>query len=191
MQGYLDAIARDPNPETEVRELLEQAVNRLHLLCGNLLRRSYPRLMRPPLNLQPEEMLSGVVERLLKALRTARPENVRGFFALANRHMRWELNDLARKLDHQPRAEPIVESAVAAAMSSTSEPSPNTRRMLQAIDELLPDEREVFCLVRLHGLSHADAAAVLDVSCKTVQRRLHRGMLLLVEALNDLQPPVA
>jgi RNA polymerase sigma-70 factor (ECF subfamily) len=29
----------------------------------------------------------------------ARPTNVRQFFALANQHLRWELNDLARRLD--------------------------------------------------------------------------------------------
>ena len=42
---------------------------------------------------------SAVAERLLKAMREARPVNVRQFFALANQHMRWELNDLARRLD--------------------------------------------------------------------------------------------
>ena len=52
-----------------------------------------------PLNLQAEEMLSAVVERLLKALREARPATVRQFFALASQHMRWELNDMARRLD--------------------------------------------------------------------------------------------
>ena len=54
------------------------------------------RLTQPPLNLQPDEMLSAVVERLLKAMRSARPRTVRQFFALVNQHMRWELNDLAR-----------------------------------------------------------------------------------------------
>ena len=38
-----------------------------------------------------------MIERLLKALRAARPQTVREFFALANQHMRWELNDLARR----------------------------------------------------------------------------------------------
>jgi RNA polymerase sigma-70 factor (ECF subfamily) len=49
--------------------------------------------------LQTDELLSAVTERLLKALRDARPPTVRGFFALANQHMRWELNDMARRLD--------------------------------------------------------------------------------------------
>src|SRR5947208_12045373 len=75
VQGYLDALGaldRDTPPEPIVRALLEQAVRRLEALCGNLLQRSYPRLMQPPLNLQPEEMLSAVVERLLKAMREVR-----------------------------------------------------------------------------------------------------------------------
>jgi RNA polymerase sigma-70 factor (ECF subfamily) len=36
-----------------------------------------------------------VVERPLKALREARPTSAWQFFALANPHMRWELNDMA------------------------------------------------------------------------------------------------
>jgi len=68
------------------------------------LHRSYPRLTQPPSNAQADEPLSAVTERLLKALREARPRTVRPLFALANQHMRWELNDLARRLDNQPVA---------------------------------------------------------------------------------------
>ena len=92
-----------------MRALLDQAVRRLHQLCATLLHRSYLRLTRPPLNLQADEMLSSVVERLLKALREARPATVRQFFALAGQHMRRELNDLARRLDEQPRASEAIE----------------------------------------------------------------------------------
>jgi hypothetical protein len=69
------------------------------LLCATLLHRSYPRLTQPPSNVQADELLGAVTERLLKALREARPRTVRQLFALANQHMRWELNDLARRLD--------------------------------------------------------------------------------------------
>jgi hypothetical protein len=62
------------------------------------------------LNLQPDELLGAVVERLLKAMRTVRPQTVRQFFALVNLHMRWELNDLARRLDDQPAAERCEDS---------------------------------------------------------------------------------
>ena len=99
VQRYLDELAGDSPAEPIVRALLDRAVRRLHLLCATLLHRSYPRLTQPPLNLQADELLGAVAERLLKALREARPRTVRQFFALANQHMRWELNDLARRLD--------------------------------------------------------------------------------------------
>src|SRR5215469_4520725 len=102
VQRYLDALTGEAPAEPIIRALLDRSVRRLHLLCASLLYRSYPRLTRPPLNLQTEELLSAVVERLLKALREVHPGTVRQFFALAGRHMRWELADLARRLDKQP-----------------------------------------------------------------------------------------
>lgn len=188
VQRYLEAIAGDQRAETMVRELLDRAVRRLHLLCANLLRRSYPRLARPPLNLEPEEVLSAVVERLIKALRAVRPGNVRQFFALANQHMRWELNDLARRLDQLPPIHSIDDGALAGADDDDGPLSPIGLRMLQAIDDLPEDEREAFGLVRIQNLTHGETAEVLGVSTKTVQRRIHRAMLLLARALHDLRP---
>jgi RNA polymerase sigma-70 factor (ECF subfamily) len=192
VQRYLDDLAgvRGDSPaEPVVRELLASAVNRLHVLCSSLLFRSYPRLTYPPLNLQTEELLSSVAERLLKAMREVRPKTVRQFFALANQHMRWELNDLARRLDEQSAAVELRDSLVPApAESSASQISPNTRRILDVIGNLPEEEREVFNLVRIQGMSQPEAAAVLGVSPKTVQRRLNRGLLLLSDQLADLKP---
>jgi RNA polymerase sigma-70 factor (ECF subfamily) len=165
------------------------SVNRLRLLCSSMLLRSYPRLMRPPLGLQVDEMLGAVVERLLKAMRSVKPTGVRQFFALANQHMRWELNDVARRLDNEAHAQQVRESLVAAAPeSSESGLTPNARRILDAIEGVPDDEREVFDLVRIQGMSHAEAAEVLGVSSRTVQRRLNRAVLILSENLGDLLP---
>jgi RNA polymerase sigma-70 factor (ECF subfamily) len=161
----------------------------LRLLCGTLLHKSYPRLTRPPANLETDELLGDVVAGLLTALRKTRPPTVRRFFALANQHMRWQLNDLAQRLDQQPAEAALVESGVAASPSSMdSGLSPDARRILEVIDGLPEDEREVFELVGIQGLTHAEAAMVLDVSQKTVQRRLHEARLLLAERLADLRP---
>jgi hypothetical protein len=105
IQRCLDALQRDPAAEPLIRDLLERAVRRLRLLCATILKRSYPRLTQPPLNLETDELLDGVVAGLLTALRTVRTQTVRQFFGLANQHMRWQLNDLARRLDEQPHPE--------------------------------------------------------------------------------------
>jgi RNA polymerase sigma factor (sigma-70 family) len=188
VQGYLDDLADGRPAEPVIRALLEQAVHRLHELCAALLHRSYPRLTRPPLNLQVEEMLGAVVERLLKALREIRPATVRQFFALASQHMRWELNEMARRLDEQPTAVELREGLVAAPASSDSQLTADVRRMLEAIERLPEGEREAFELVRIQGISQAEAARTLEVSVATVNRRLSRGVQLLAAELGDLYP---
>jgi RNA polymerase sigma-70 factor (ECF subfamily) len=189
IQRYLDALPGDAAAEPVVRELLERAVGRSRLLCATFLYKSYPRLTRPPVNLETDELLGGVVAGLLTALLTTRPPTVRRFFALANQHVRWLLNDLARRLDQQPAAAALAETGVAAPPASTASGlSPDGRRMLGAIEGLPEDEREVFDLIGIQGLTHAEAAAVVGASEKTVQRRLNRARLLLAERLADLRP---
>jgi RNA polymerase sigma-70 factor (ECF subfamily) len=188
VQRYLIELASDSPAEPVIRALLGRAVRRLHQLCATLLYRSYPRLTRPPLNLQPDEMLGAVVERLLKALREARPADARQFFALACQHMRWELNDLVRRLDNQPAAVELDEGLVPAPPSSASGLSPDGLRMLAAIEGLPEGVREAFDLVRIQGLSQTEAAQLLEVSVMTVSRRLNRGLQLLAATLGDLYP---
>jgi RNA polymerase sigma-70 factor (ECF subfamily) len=140
------------------------------------------------LNLRPDELLDAVVERLLKAMHSVHPQTVRQFFALVGQHMRWELNDLARRLDEQPTLVELDDEKVSAPSSGSSLLTPNGRRMLQAIDRLPDDEREIFDLLRIQELTQMEAAEVLGVSAKTVQRRLNRALLLLAKELDDLRP---
>jgi RNA polymerase sigma factor (sigma-70 family) len=186
IQRYLQELADGAPAEPIVRALLDRSVRRLHLLCNAVLHRGYPRLTRPPLNLQSDEILSALVERLLKALREARPATSRQFFALAGQHIRWELNDLARRFDQQPRAVEALDEMVAAPYGSDSSLSPAGRRMIERIDALPADEREAFDLVRIHGMTQTEAAEVIGVAPKTVKRRLKRGLQLLTENLRDL-----
>ncbi|QVL31786.1 sigma-70 family RNA polymerase sigma factor [Telmatocola sphagniphila] len=188
VQGYLDQLAGDSPPELIVKALLDRAVRRLHQLCNRLLYKSYPRLTRPPLNLQAEEMLSAVVERLLKALREARPTTVRQFFALASQHMRWELNDLARRLDKSPASLELHDALLNAPASSDSGLSPEGRKIFEAIDSLPEAEREAFDLVRIQGMTQVEAAELLGISTVTLKRRLKRGVELLTSKLGDLGP---
>jgi RNA polymerase sigma factor (sigma-70 family) len=188
VQRYLDDLAGDAPADPIIRALLGRAVGRLEMLCGNMLFRSYSRLTRPPLNLETDDVLGAVVERLLKAMRAVRPRTVREFFALANQHMRWELNDLARRLDEQPADLELREGLVPAPASSGSGLTPDARRILETIDGLPADEREAFDLVRIQGLTQGEAAEVLGMSAMTVRRRLNRAVVLLAERLKDLRP---
>jgi RNA polymerase sigma-70 factor (ECF subfamily) len=187
VQRYLDELDGDSPAEPIVRALLDRSVCRLHLLCATLLHRSYPRLTQPPLNLQAEELLGAIAERLLKALREARPRTVRQLFALANQHRRRELNDLAGRLDSQPISVDLCEGLGPTPASSVPGLSPDGYRMLPATGELPEEEREVFDLVRIHEMSHAEAAQLLGVSTVTVKRRLNRGLWLLAEQLAGLR----
>jgi RNA polymerase sigma-70 factor (ECF subfamily) len=188
VQKYLDGMAGDTPADPIIRALLDRATRRLYQLCASLIHRSYPRLAKPPLNLDADEMLGAVVERLLKALREVRPGNVRQFFGLANQHMRWELNDLARRLDEQPKAVDLADRDVPAPPGSESSFTQEGRRMLDAIGGLPDDEREAFELVKLQGMTQADAARILGVTAVTVKRRLNRALRLLTEQLSDLRP---
>ncbi len=189
VQHFLNDLNGDSPAEPIIRDLLSHAAGRLHLLCASMLSREYPRLTRPPLNLQPEEMLSGLVERLLKAMQKTRPPTVRQFFALVNQHMRWELNDLARRLDERSHAVELHDEFVPAPENSGSGLSPNTRRILDAIESLPAEEREAFELVRIQGMAPSEVAGIVGVTERTVQRRLNRGVFLLMGALADLRPP--
>jgi RNA polymerase sigma-70 factor (ECF subfamily) len=188
VQRYLDELAGDAPADPIIRALLDRAVGRLEMLCAGMLYRSYPRLTRPPVGLQADEVLGAVVERLLKAMQAVRPRTVREFFGLANQHMRWELNDLARRLDERPADVELREGLVASPASTGSGLGSDARRILGAIDGLPDDEREVFSLVRIQGLTQGEAAEVLGVSVKTVQRRLNRAVQILAEVLEDLRP---
>jgi RNA polymerase sigma-70 factor (ECF subfamily) len=191
VQRYLDELAGDSPAEPIVRALLDKSVRRLHVLCSTWLFERYPRLTRPPLNIEADDMLSALVERLVKALQSLRPQTVRQFFGLANRHIHWELNDLARRLDKQAPLLELPSDDVPAPASSDSGLSDDGRRMLEAIDRLPDDEREAFDLVRIQGLSHTEASHIIGVTPLTVKRRLNRGLRLLVKQLSDLEPPDA
>jgi RNA polymerase sigma-70 factor (ECF subfamily) len=189
VQQYLDELAGDSPAEPIVRALLDKSARRLHVLCSTWLFQKYPRLTRHPLNVEADEMLSALVERLMKALRSVRPQTVRQFFSLANQHIRWELNDLSRRLDKQPHFVEVESDEVPALASSGSGLSEDGYRMLEAIDNLPEDEREAFDLVRIQGMTNTEVSQNLGVTPLTVKRRLNRGLRLLANQLSDLEPP--
>ena len=57
--------------------------------------------------------------------------------------------------------------------------------LTQHINELRPDNRIVFVLRDIHGLSTDDTASILGLSVPAVKSRLHRARLYLRERLED------
>ena len=91
-------------------------------------------------------------------------------------------------LDEQPAAEDLREELVPSPVTSGSGLTPDGLRMLQAIEALPEDERETFDLVRIQGLTQAEAAEIPGVTIRTVRRRLNRSVLVLTQQLDDLRP---
>jgi RNA polymerase sigma-70 factor (ECF subfamily) len=131
-----------------------------------------------------EDHTTAVVQGDLDDL--ARPESVRQFFGSAKRHLRWELNDPARRLDEQPAAQELCDESLPAPASSDSGLTPDGCGILAAIDSLREGELETFDLVRIEGMAQSEVAEVFEASVMMVVRRLNRSLPLLAATLGDL-----
>jgi RNA polymerase sigma-70 factor (ECF subfamily) len=167
-------------------ELLRQVEDRLKRLARKMLR-SFPAVRR-------WEETSDVVQngslRLLRALQAVRPQSTQHFFALASKHMRYELLDLTRhyrQLNALHQSNGVADSASTPAHEPL-DPAPSLDELEQwcevhrKIDELPEQEREVVDLHFYQGLTKAEVAELLGVNVRQVQRlwnaalqRLHRG----------------
>jgi RNA polymerase sigma-70 factor (ECF subfamily) len=168
LAGALDALPEDTAAEPVIRELV-RAAGRLRLRCATLLYKSYPRLARPPVNLEADELCGGVVAGLLTALRRSGPRPCGGSSLWPTGTCAGSSMDLARRLDERSAAAALQESRIL-----PPAPPLDGRRMLGTIEGLAEDEREVLDLIGNQELTHPEAAAVVGVSVKTVQRRLNR-----------------
>jgi RNA polymerase sigma-70 factor (ECF subfamily) len=196
MQRCLDRLrAGDPAAR---RDLLGIASVRLRRLARKMLRAD-GRLRRW---VESGDVLNDAVLRLSRALEAVAPETPREFFRLAALQVRRELVDLGRHhfgpcgaaAHHQsiPPQEGIPGGAPAAADSPDCRDEPSAlaawAEMHEKAGALPEQQRETFDLVYYQGLSHAEVAALLGVSTKTVQRRWHAACLALHELMGGELP---
>jgi len=141
-------------------------------------------------------VLQNALLRLVSALREAKPQTSREFLALAALQIRRELLDLARQF-YGPHGMGANQDSVAGAGSQA--PTPEDKADLshepcslaqwtelhQHIDALPEEEREIVGLIFYQGLSQAEAAEVLGVSVRTVQRRWHAALCQLHGVWSD------
>jgi RNA polymerase sigma-70 factor (ECF subfamily) len=167
-------------------ELIRHSCGRLEQLTRRMLR-GFPGVQRWE---QTDDVLQGALLRLLRALKAVRPASVREFFGLANEQVRRELLDLARHYygpegpgaRHATRgAEEDGENPLHERADLSHEPGGLAEwcELHRHIRELPEDEREAVGLLFYQGLTQAEAAAVLGVTVRTVQRRWQAALLKL------------
>ncbi len=139
---------------------------------------------------ETDDVLQNAMLRLVTALRDVKPVTARDFLALAALQIRRELIDLARRF-YGP--EGIGANQESRAPEDSHHPGPEHKGDLshepsslaqwtelhQQIGALPDDEREVVGLLFYQGLSQAEAAEVLNISVRTVQRRWHTALCKL------------
>lgn len=183
-----------------VEQLLPQAVagdqaalNALLRHCENrftaLTRRMLGDFRRVRRWMETDDILQNALVRLVKSLQHVKPASPRDFLALAALQIRRELIDLARRCygpqgiganhDSVPNASPDP-------ADGGEEPSALAQwtELHEQIGKLPDDEREVVDLLFYQGLSQAEAAAILGISMRTVQRRWHAVLFKLHRVWN-------
>lgn len=193
MEGCLERLrAGDP---TARDELLRHAYDRLQRLTRKMLK-GYPGVKRWA---QTDDVLQNALLRLLRALQEVSPSTVREFFALTTEQIRRELLDLARHYygpqglgaKHATHAEGDSRDRPAYDKPDLShEPAALALwcEFHEQVKALPPEEREVVGLLFYQGLTQADAAAVLQVTVRTVQRRWQAALLKLHHVLRGQWP---
>jgi RNA polymerase sigma-70 factor (ECF subfamily) len=181
-----DASARD--------ELIRHAYGRLQRLTRKLLR-AYPGVRRWD---QTDDVLQNSLLRLLRALNDVRPSSPREFFALTAQQIRRELLDLARRYygphglgaNHATRPDDAAGPPPHERADGTHEPASLAvwREFHERVRELPPEELEVVDLLYYQELTQAEAAALLGVTVRTVQRRWQSALLRLNGMLKGQWP---
>jgi RNA polymerase sigma factor (sigma-70 family) len=162
-------------------ELLSRASERLSRLARKMLRDN-PRVGRWE---ESDDVLQNALLRLHRALEEVYPPTVRDFFRLAAAQIRRELIDLARHY-FGPEGLGANHASVANLPGSANgspgppEPAASTHdpgrlamwtEFHQQIGLMPGEAREVFDLLWYQGLTQAEAAKLLNLSERTLQRR--------------------
>ncbi len=166
-------------------EILRHVRVRLERLTRKMLQ-DYPRVRRYE---QTDDVLQSAILRLLGALRDVRPTSTRDFFGLAGLQIRRELLDLAKHY-YGPEGEganhaslpPDRSGAVMPERADAAEEPSDAAAWCEFHEKIAllnDDEREIFGLLYYQGLTQAEAAVILNVTVRTVQRRWQSALLSL------------
>lgn len=177
-------------------ELFLHATTRLERLTRKMLKR-YPNVHRWA---QTDDVLQNALARLLRSLEQVKPATLRDFFGLSTEMIRRELIDLARHYfgpqgmganhassagdesdDRPPAHERADSSADAHALLAWQE-------FHERIKELPEENFAVFDLVYYQDLTQSEAARLLGISERTVQRRWQAALVEINKLLGGRWP---
>jgi RNA polymerase sigma factor (sigma-70 family) len=190
IQACLDRLRRGDDSARSA--LLECACGRLSRLAHSMLK-GFPRVQRWE---QTDDVLQNALVRLRRALETTSPESARSFLNFAAVQIRRELIDLARHYEgptgmpaHQDsqimtngsRESPM--ERMAAAETNDPERLEAWSKFHRCVESLNEQDREAFDLLWYQGLTQGEAAEVLGLSEKTVNRRWVAARMRLGMAL--------
>jgi RNA polymerase sigma-70 factor (ECF subfamily) len=170
-------------------EMLRAVSGRLERLARKMLGR-FPGVRRWA---DTDDVLQNAVLRLLRALPGVQPDSMRAFFGLAAEQIRRELLDLHRHF-FGPQGVGAKHASDGGLNSPAPEPSDRTddprdlddwRAFHEEVARLPAEEREVMDLLFYHDMTQAEAAELLQVSVRTVQRRQDAALLRLHHLLKD------
>lgn len=180
-------------------DLINHTSERLRQLA-HLMLKGYPRLKRWE---ETGDVLQSALVRLWRAIEDVKPATLRDYYRLATLQIRRELLDLVRhhfgpqgpaahyqtnpleRLSSSRPSAPAHDGADASHDPGRLAAWSEFHRQAAALPE---EEREVFDLVWYQGVSHTEAAALLDVSAKTIKRRWQAACLKLHDALGGQLP---
>jgi len=196
LQVLLDRYLSDD--EGAFDELIDYATRRLRSLARKMLAR-YPHVRRWE---ETDDVMQAALLRLHRSLKEVRPDSKRAFFGLAATQMRRTLIDLARHYYGTYGLGKNYNSVAGRQVESHDSPldhaADNTRKkpddlerwtaFHEAIDLLPEEEREVMSLVWYGGMLQKEVATTLEVSERTVIRRMNKARLSLNQLLENRQP---
>lgn len=177
--------------QAAVDALLRHYAERLTILTRRMLG-DFQRVRRWA---ETDDVLQNALVRLVGALGSVKPQTSRDFLGLATLQIRRELIDLARHYygpeglgaNHESHGKDDSQHPHPAEKSDVRDEPSSLAQWTELHEEIgrLPDEeREVVGLVFYQGLSQAEAAELLGISLRTLQRRWHDALCKLHRVWN-------
>ena len=166
--------------DAAIDALLKHYGERLTILTRRMLG-DYRRVRRWA---ETDDVLQNALLRLVSAMRSVKPTTSRDFLALATLQIRRELIDLARHYygpegigaNHDSQGRDDAKNADPPDVRSEPGSLSQWTELHEQIGALPDEEREVVGLLYYQGLSQAEAAEILGISLRTLQRRWHDAL---------------